>query len=66
MPPEERTRLINLAQFDEDLDDWIIRKEKKRSLPRERLVIHSYRRPVTEYALDKDDLRYRVQYNTPL
>lgn len=62
VPPEERTRLINLAQFDEDLDDWVIRKEKKRPLPRERLVTHKYRRPVTDYALDKDGIRYRV-YN---
>lgn len=65
MPPEERTRLINLAQFDEDLDDWVIRKEKKRPLPRERLTIHKYRRPVTDYALDKDGIRYRVGATPP-
>lgn len=60
VPTEERTRLINMAHFDEDLDDWVIRKERKRPLPRERLVINNYRRPVTEYALDKDGIRYRV------
>lgn len=49
-----------MAQFDEDLDDWVIRKEKKRPLPR--LVAHNYRRPITEYALDKDGLRYRVRF----
>lgn len=62
MPTEERTRLINMAHFDEDLDDWVIRKDRKRPLPRERLVINNYRRPVTEYALDKDGLRYRVSF----
>lgn len=60
VPAEERSRLINLAQFDEDLDDWVIRKEKKKPLPRERLLAHKYRRPITDHALDREEIRYKV------
>lgn len=60
MPAEERSHLISLAQFDENKDDWIIKKERKRITPRDRVFIHNYRRPITEYCFEKNDSRYRV------
>ncbi|CAH1114393.1 unnamed protein product [Psylliodes chrysocephalus] len=51
VPSEERSRLINLAQFDENLDNWILRKEKIRVNPADRPLAHSYRRPISDTAI---------------
>ncbi|XP_044262844.1 LOW QUALITY PROTEIN: uncharacterized protein LOC123010207 [Tribolium madens] len=51
VPPEERSRLINLAQFDEDKDNWMLKKEKIDAITMERPLGHCYRRPISEYAI---------------
>lgn len=61
VPAEERSRLINLAQFDENLDNWVLRKEKIRINPVDRPLAHNYRRPISEAAiqLSIDSPKYR-------
>ncbi|CAH1116212.1 unnamed protein product [Phaedon cochleariae] len=51
VPSEERTRLINLAQFDDNIDNWVLRKEKIRINPADRPFAHNYRRPISDAAL---------------
>ncbi|XP_057664341.1 kinesin-like protein Klp68D [Diorhabda carinulata] len=51
VPTEERSRLINLAQFDENLDNWILKKEKIRINPADRPFAHNYRRPISDTAI---------------
>uniref|UniRef100_A0A6P7F9C4 Kinesin-like protein n=1 Tax=Diabrotica virgifera virgifera TaxID=50390 RepID=A0A6P7F9C4_DIAVI len=51
VPTEERSRLTNLAQFDENIDNWILRKEKIRINPIDRPLAHSYRRPISDTAI---------------
>ncbi|CAG9858153.1 unnamed protein product [Phyllotreta striolata] len=51
VPTEERSRLINLAQFDENLDNWVLRKEKIHINPADRPSAHNYRRPISDTAL---------------
>ncbi|CAH1126341.1 unnamed protein product [Ceutorhynchus assimilis] len=53
VPSEERSRIISLAQFDEDNDNWIIKKDFTRILPSERPIAHNYRRPVSDYAVEQ-------------
>ncbi|KAF7272363.1 hypothetical protein GWI33_014851 [Rhynchophorus ferrugineus] len=61
VPSEERSRIISLAQFDENLDNWIIRKEPTRMPPSERPIAHNYRRPISDYAIQQGQTnpRYR-------
>lgn len=51
VPAEERSRLINLAQFDENSDNWLLKKEKRFFRPSDRPVAHDYRRPISDYAI---------------
>nr|CAH7740336.1 unnamed protein product [Callosobruchus chinensis] len=51
VPAEERSRLINLAQYDENVDNWILRKEKIRVNPADRPFAHNYRRPISDAAI---------------
>lgn len=64
IPAEERSRLINLAQFDENSDNWILKKEKKWFNPADRPKAHDYRRPISEYTINQavpsTGIRYRV------
>lgn len=60
MPAEDRSRLISLAQFDENIDDWILKKESNNILRRDREIAHIYRRPVSEHCIGQDGVRYRV------
>lgn len=48
VPTEERTRLLNLAQFDDNKDNWVLNKEAHDI---KRPVAHNYRRPISEYAI---------------
>lgn len=62
VPPDERSRLIGLIQFDENSDNWVLKREKLRLKPGDRPVAHSYRRPISEYTLQKsgdNNFRYR-------
>lgn len=61
VPSEERSRIISLAQFDENLDNWIIKKEIEKILPSERPRAHNYRRPISDYAIQQGQLnpKYR-------
>lgn len=43
LPAEERSRLINLAYFDENLDDWVLKKERINVLRMDRPLAHDYR-----------------------
>lgn len=66
VPPEERSRLISLIQFDEDSDNWFLKKEKRWIKPGDRPVARNYRRPISEYAIKKSaepSVRYRVSFN---
>lgn len=62
VPPEERSRLINLAQFDEDKDNWVLKQEKIDAITSERPLGHCYRRPISEYAIATGQVvpKYRV------
>jgi uncharacterized coiled-coil protein SlyX len=62
VPPEERSRLINLSQFDEDKDNWILKKERINAISTERPLGHCYRRPISEYAITSGQSipKYRV------
>ncbi|XP_074038084.1 kinesin-like protein Klp68D [Leptinotarsa decemlineata] len=51
LPSEERTRLINLAQYDDNIDNWVLRKEKIRINPADRPFAHNYRRPISDAAI---------------
>ncbi|KAG5874663.1 hypothetical protein JTB14_012945 [Gonioctena quinquepunctata] len=51
IPSEERTRLINLAQYDDNIDNWILRKEKIRVNLADRPFAHNYRRPISDAAI---------------
>ncbi|KAF2896660.1 hypothetical protein ILUMI_09509 [Ignelater luminosus] len=62
VPPEERSRLIGLIQFDENSDNWVLKKEKRWLKPGDRPVARNYRRPISEYAIKKSaepGFRYR-------
>lgn len=65
IPAEERSRLINLAQFDENIDNWVMRKEKRWFNPADRPKAHEYRRPISEYTIKQSipstGIRYRVR-----
>lgn len=66
VPPEERSRLIGLIQFDENSDNWVLKKEKRWLKPGDRPVARNYRRPISEYAIKKSaepGFRYRVRHN---
>lgn len=67
VPSEERSRLINLAQFDENIDNWILKKEKRCFKPSDRPKAHDFRRPITEYSIThgipSSGTRYRVCVN---
>lgn len=62
VPSEERSRLINLAHYDEDIDNWLLRKEKIRVDLTERPLAHNYRRPISDNAvrLSQNSSKYRV------
>lgn len=60
LPSEERSRLISLAQFDENTDDWILKKEKKFMSLKERPCIYQYRRPISDYCVGRNTVRCRV------
>lgn len=62
VPPEERSRLINLSQYDEDKDNWVLRKEKIDTISLERPLAHGYRRPISDYAIKmgQNESKYRV------
>ncbi|XP_066259382.1 kinesin-like protein Klp68D [Euwallacea similis] len=51
VPSEERSRIISLAQFDEDSDNWVIKKDNTRILPSKRPVAHNYKRPISDFAV---------------
>ncbi|KAH1027568.1 kinesin-like protein Klp68D [Dendroctonus ponderosae] len=53
VPSEERSRIISLAQFDEDTDNWIIKEDSSRILPQDRPIAHNYRRPISDYAVNQ-------------
>lgn len=62
VPPDERSRLIGLIQFDENTDNWILRKEKVALKIGDRPLAHNYRRPISEHTLLKsseNNFRYR-------
>ncbi|KAK9737063.1 hypothetical protein QE152_g11006 [Popillia japonica] len=65
VPAEERSRLINLAQFDENTDNWLLKKEKRFFRPGDRPVAHDYRRPISDYAIThaipSSGIRYRAE-----
>ncbi|XP_044761905.1 kinesin-like protein Klp68D [Coccinella septempunctata] len=50
VPTEERTRLLNLAYFDDDKDNWILNKEQYKLA---RPIAHNYRRPISDYAVQR-------------
>lgn len=62
VPSEERSRIISLAQFDEDSDNWVIKKDTVRILPGDRPVAHNYRRPISDHAMQQAQTqpKYRV------
>lgn len=62
VPSEERSRLIGLAQFDENKDNWVLKKEHLRALQGERPLAHQYRRPISDYAINasQNSPKYRV------
>lgn len=66
MPSEERSRLISLAQFDENKDNWVLNKEQSKILPRDRPLAHQYRRPISDYAINASQStpKYRVKMET--
>ncbi|XP_060523746.1 kinesin-like protein Klp68D [Cylas formicarius] len=51
IPSEERSRILSLAYFDENVDNWMLRKEMSHIEPTERPIAHNYRRPISDYAL---------------
>ncbi|KAL1505510.1 hypothetical protein ABEB36_005059 [Hypothenemus hampei] len=51
VPSEEKSRIINLAQFDEDSDNWVVKKDSTKILPSDRPIAHNYRRPISDYAV---------------
>ncbi|KAF5293840.1 hypothetical protein FQR65_LT10978 [Abscondita terminalis] len=62
VPPDERSRLIGLIQFDENTDDWVLKKEKLTLKYGDRPLAHNYRRPISEHTLLKcteNNFRYR-------
>ncbi|XP_025832821.1 kinesin-like protein Klp68D isoform X1 [Agrilus planipennis] len=61
VPAEERSRLLNLAQFDENTDNWILKKETVNINAALRPRAHNYRRPISDYAIKKSEAspRYR-------
>ncbi|XP_065169529.1 kinesin-like protein Klp68D isoform X2 [Atheta coriaria] len=65
VPSEERSKLLNLAQFNEDTDNWALKKEKRRFNPSDRPIAHDYRRPISEYsithAIPTNGLRFRAE-----
>ncbi|XP_017776123.1 PREDICTED: kinesin-like protein Klp68D isoform X2 [Nicrophorus vespilloides] len=65
VPSEERSKLLNLAQFNEDTDNWILKKEKRWFNPAERPLAHDYRRPISDYtiahAIPSTGVRYRAE-----
>ncbi|XP_071051018.1 kinesin-like protein Klp68D isoform X2 [Onthophagus taurus] len=65
VPAEERSRLINLAYFDENSDNWLLKKEKKIFRPGDRPLAHDYRRPISDYAIThaipSAGIRYRAE-----
>lgn len=65
VPLEERSRLLNLSQFDENSDNWVLKKERRWFNPSNRPKAHEYRRPITEYTLShavpSTGLRYRAE-----
>ena len=64
VPTEERSRLIHLAQFDENSDNWILKKDNRLFKLNERPLAHNYRRPISDYtithAIPSTGIRYRV------
>lgn len=65
VPSEERSRLLNQAQFDENVDNWTLKKERRWFNPVNRPKAHDYRRPISEYALThaipSTGFRYRAE-----
>lgn len=59
VPTEERTRLLNLAYFDDNKDNWILNKEQYKLA---RPIAHNYRRPISDYAIQQsqNSPKYRV------
>ncbi|VEN59902.1 unnamed protein product [Callosobruchus maculatus] len=66
VPAEERSRLINLAQYDENVDNWILRKEKIRVNPADRPFAHNYRRPISDAAIQMSQTSPKYRLDMPL
>lgn len=66
VPSEERSRIISLAQFDEDSDNWVIKKDTVRILPGDRPVAHSYRRPISDYAIQQAQNQPKYRVSSPI
>ncbi|KAK9878961.1 hypothetical protein WA026_003780 [Henosepilachna vigintioctopunctata] len=60
VPTEERTRLLNLANFDDNQDNWILNKEHFKLV---RPIAHNYRRPISDFAIQhcQNNSKYRVE-----
>ncbi|CAH0553517.1 unnamed protein product [Brassicogethes aeneus] len=61
VPSEERSRLIGLSQFDDNKDNWVLKKDKVTVDPSLRPLAHNYRRPISDYAvtLSQNSSKYR-------